>query len=194
MPQSPLRGDRPGTPYGAQAPEEHGGSRKDARSLIEQGEAQYPPELRAAMQRHRDEEATEALDLRALSREYGVNVIGAAVYGLADQRQTLVYLYESESGRTARWYAPYEQAVAEPPPSEEPEPETPDPTAVEEPEPEPEPEPEGGPPYPEYDRQSVAEIVNDDRITAENAEQVRAYEREHRNRKGVLSHLDSLGG
>lgn len=179
--QSPLRGEQPGTPYGAQQPEDSGGLRQDARRLIEAGDAAYPVELRTAMQRNRDEAATAALDVGALSAEFGVKVLGAAVYGLPDQEQTIVYLYEGEGGRTARWYASYEKDAM---PSEEP-PEVADETAI---------EPEEMAPYPEYDRQSVAEITNDERITAGNADAVRAYESAHRNRKGVLNYLDSLEG
>jgi hypothetical protein len=148
------------------------GQRTDAMALIQAGEQAYPPELRATMQRHRDESATAGLDMEALSSQYGVRVLTAAVYGLPDQDQQVVYLYETESGRTARWYAPYEAKRRR--------------------RAEPEPEPSGEP-WPGYDGQSVAEVTAylDDHEEVD-SEVVRAYEQEHKARKGVLDHLDSL--
>ena len=134
--------------------------------MIDAGEAAYPAELRAAMQRNRDEDATAALDTKALSGEFGVEVIGAAVYGLPDQKQTLVYLYESESGRTQRWFAPYEPSngtAMEPPPDTE--------------------SAGGGPPWPGYDQQSIAEIVADPRFSDTAPDRIRAYEQAHKGRK-----------
>ena len=86
------------------------GTRVDAMDVIQAVQSAYPPELRAAMQRQRDEVASAALDVEALSAEYGVKVVAAAVYGLRGTEQTVVYLFEDDSGRTGRWFAPLEES------------------------------------------------------------------------------------
>jgi hypothetical protein len=101
---------------GPMKPDDYGatgtGLRVDARALIAAGEASYPPDLRAAMGRRTDEVATEALDLGALSGELGVKVVAASVRGFPGEDQILVYLFEEDSGRTGRWYAPLEETGA----------------------------------------------------------------------------------
>jgi hypothetical protein len=214
MPNSPLRiGPMSADEYGATA----GGLRVDARSLIEAGEAAYPPELRAAMQRSKDEVGSAALDLEALSAEYGTTVVGASVHGFPGEDQVIVYLYRAPSGRTGRWYqalseSPQEAAVqqahadaeAEAEPDEQPDeqPEAPQPESPPEPEPEPEaPEPEAAqvvddsPPWEGYDTETVAEIqVKLGAMAADELPPVRTYEAAHKNRKGVLDEIDRLTG
>lgn len=188
---------------GPMTPDDYGatgtGLRVDARALIAAGESAYPPALRAAMGRRVDEVATGALDLGALSAELGVEVVAASVRGFPGEEQILVYLFQEDSGRTGRWYAPLEetsavgdveQAHQE---AEQAEEEAQGQIAEEAglpepgPEPGPEPEPNGEPPWPSYDAETVAEI-QDRLVSADDALKARVaeYEAAHKNRKGVL--------
>lgn len=199
---SPLR-------IGPMAPDEYGaaagGLRVDARALIEAGEAAYPPELRAAMQRSKDDVGSEALDLQALSGEYGTEVVAASVHGFPGEDQVIVYLYRAPSGRTARWYqaladstqeevvrAAHEPGAEAPAPEPEPEP-APEPAP-----PTPEPAPEATPtgePWSNYDSETVAEIqVKLGSLPPEELAAVRSYEAANKNRKGVLDEIDRLTG
>lgn len=185
----PLRGDRPGTSFGPMTPDEVGtrstGLRQNAMDVIQAVDRQYPPELRAAMQRNRDHAASEKLDLKALSGEHGVKVVGAGVYGLPGEDQVLVYLYETDAGRTARWYAPFSQEdVPVNGGGEQSEPKPAEPPA----------EPDGDEePWPGYDKQSVAEIQERLAEDGVDFDAVADYEATHKNRKGVLDYIDQEG-
>lgn len=191
------------------------GLTRDSMDMIQAVHASFPPELRAALQRTQDPAGTKALSLDALSAEYGVTVLGAAVYGLPGDKQSICYIYEDESGRVGRWYqdvkdSPYQEqietAVWEP---EVPEPFEPEPVSVQAPQrsrrqaptpapvPEPEPEPElddaSEEPWEGYDTETVAEIqARLDDLDSDTLEDVSVYERAHKARKGVLEPVDEL--
>ena len=199
--------------------------------MIQAVQAAYPPELRATLQRQPDHVGSAVLDLEALSSEYGTKAVAAGVYGSGPEA-AIAYIFEDESGRTGRWFAPLKgsgseglvaaahdedrqeaertmqqgwKPVGETAAPEAPEPPAPEaPPASEPPAPEPEPlqpEPESEPaaaesddpcePWLGYDNETVAEVQ--DKITDlddDQRAQVREYEAEHKNRKGVLDALD----
>ena len=167
---------------------------RDARAAIEAAQQAHPPELRAAQQKPRDEEATAKLNLSELSDHFGVDIVAASVRGVPGTEQVLLYLFRTESGRTARWWAPVSdvgpaeikadeaqqereeaEQQAEPEPTELPPDEQEQPGAEE--------------PWSGYDSESVAEIQaqlaqNPD---ADLKRRVREYETAHKARRGVLN-------
>jgi hypothetical protein len=157
----------------------------DAADLIAQMHRESPPEMTAAMQRHKDPEATAALDMGDLSGRLGVKVLTAAVYGLPDQDQKLVYLYEDDAGRTHRWYEDYEGGPA--PTPEQQAPVAPGPAPG---------QPEvGSEPWDGYDEQSVAEITTQlGDLSDEDLDALAAYEASHKNRKGVMDAVEAEKG
>ena len=88
------------------------GTRTDALSMIQAVQAAYPPELRAVLQRAPDPAGSAVLDLEALSSEYGTKVVAAGVYGSGPEA-AIAYIFEDESGRTGRWYAPLKGSGSE---------------------------------------------------------------------------------
>lgn len=161
-----------------------GAGHTDAADLIAQMHREAPPELTSAMQRHKDPDATRALDMEAESGRLGVKVLTAAVYGLPSEGdQKLVYLYESDDGRTHRWFEDYEGSESEE--SDEPEADPrenlPDPADTE--------------PWPSYSVQSVAEITAQlPHLTDEQLDGLVEFEKAHKNRKGVLDAVEARRG
>lgn len=100
--------------------------RTSARQLIRIHAQSHPLVLQQALVRKQDEERSKALDMDEV-RDYldgvtlpngdpavpdGTEVVGAAVRGERDQPQVLTYTFRvKESGRTAKWFAPYNESV-----------------------------------------------------------------------------------
>lgn len=101
--------------------------RNSARQLIKLHGQMYPPALKRALVRPRDDARSEALDhdevvkyIAGLTHENGDPVIpegaeyvpgSAAVRGERRGEQILTFLYQLPSGRTGKWHAPYSKDV-----------------------------------------------------------------------------------
>lgn len=94
-----------------------------ARQLIRVHSQLHPVELTRVLARPLDPERTKALDLDevrgylgGLKRDNddpvvpeGTRVVAAQVHGERDTEQVLTFVYRTESGRTAKWWAPYDR-------------------------------------------------------------------------------------
>jgi hypothetical protein len=97
----------------------------NARTLIRLHAQAHPPALTRALARPLDPHRTKGLDLDEVA-EYvaglkhengdpvlpkGAHVVGAAVHGKSDQQQVLTFVYETETGRTGKWFAEYDTSA-----------------------------------------------------------------------------------
>jgi hypothetical protein len=87
--------------------------RVSARQLIRQHAALHPPALISALSKKLDDEFTQGLDLSEVGEALAddlpdgvTNVVGAQIRGERDKPQVLTFTYETESGRTAKWFVP----------------------------------------------------------------------------------------